>query len=368
MKSKTLNKVLGIGILLAMWTPMIVNHSGIFKKLYVFGVVPEKKVENPSWMKGTAQQQFENELMESSVAKTYLLRIRNQYQYSLFHKINAADIYENGDYLFRFYHYSFNEDHNFIGEDSLKQCVDELKQLQTLIGKDIPIITIIAPNKSRYYREFLPERNKTKTTRTNYYYLLNYLNEAQLPVIDFNRYFIENKSTTPAIFAKGGIHWTHYAATLAMDSVVNYVSHLKGQQFNQFSFTTSECDGFDMDDLDIALLRNLMVRPKDEQLRKVSIQTKNNGKKIKAMIVGDSFFTVIQTSDLRQTIFTKDTDFHYYFNTTFDANYKGKPVDIQKIKAQLKEVDCVIILSEIVNLERFGFGFPQAMIKDLTID
>ena len=198
--------------------------------------------------------------------------------------------------------------------------------------------------------------------------MLNYLNEAQLPVIDFNRYFIENKSTTPAIFAKGGIHWTHYAATLAMDSVVNYVSHLKGQQFNQFSFTTSECDGFDMDDLDIALLRNLMVRPKDEQLRKVSIQTKNNGKKIKAMIVGDSFFTVIQTSDLRQTIFTKDTDFHYYFNTTFDANYKGKPVDIQKIKAQLKEVDCVIILSEIVNLERFGFGFPQAMIKDLTID
>lgn len=368
MKANRLNKLLGIGILFAMWMPMVINHSGIFKKLYVFGVVPEKKVENPSWMKGTAQQQFENELMESSVAKTYLLRIRNQYQYSLFHKINATDIYENGDYLFRFYHYSFNEDHNFIGEDSLKQCVDELKELQTILGKDIPIITIIAPNKSRYFSEFLNDRNKTKTKRTNYDYLLKYMEEAKLPIIDFNDYFIQHPSKTPAIFAKGGIHWTRYAATVAMDSVVNYLSALKGEQFNQFTFTTEECEGFDIDDLDIALLRNLMVRPKDEHLRKVKIQSKNNGKKIKAIIVGDSFFTVIQTSDLRKTIFTKDTDFHYYFTTTFDANYQGKPVDIQKIKTQLKDADCVIILSEIVNLEKFGFGFQQALVKDLTID
>jgi len=368
MKSKTLNKLLGMGILFAMWMPFIVNHSGIFKTLFIYGVTPEQKIEDATWMNGKAQQQFENEWLGNSISKTYFIRLRNQYQYSLFNKINANHIYEYNNTLFRFYHYSFNEDNNFIGADTLKKRVEELKELQNILGKDIPIITIIAPNKSRYFKGLLPVQNTTKTAKTNYDYLKRYLSEAKLNLIDFNDYFVQHRSSNPAIFAKGGIHWTHYAATIAMDSVVNYISQLKNQQYNQFSYSISDCEGFNIDDLDIALLCNLALRPKDPAIKKVTIQSKNNGKKIKAVIVGDSFFTVVQNSKLRKTIFSKDSYFHYYFNTTYDEKYNGTPVNSKLIKDQLKDADCVIILSEIVNLEKFGFGFQQALLKELTID
>lgn len=364
-----MNKILALTLVVGLWLPMLINHSGLVKKLFIYGVELPAKKNKISWMDGTAQEEFENKLMLNSVARTYLLKIRNQYQYSFFKRINATDIYEYNNYLFRFYQFDFNEALNFQGEEILKNKVNDLKRLQEYVGDEIPIITIIAPTKAHFYKDKLPARNQTTSQKTNYNYLLKNLPKAGLRVIDFNALFLQKKyENIPALFARGGIHWTHYGASLAMDSLMQYISTVKNIEYDRYNYKTFDCSGFNVDDLDIALLRNLILKPKDDALKGVSYSANPKKRKLKAMIIGDSFFQTVQNSEMRKLIFSKDTEYHYYFNTTFDANYNSNNIDIQKISKQLKEVDCIIILSDIVNLENFGFGFPQAMIKELTIE
>src|SRR5690606_36430296 len=110
----------------------------------------------------------------------------------------------------------------------------------------------------------LPERHHTKTTRTNYDKYLQELSKNNLAVIDFNDYFIKHPSDTPAVFGTGGIHWSYYAAAIAMDSLVRYVSEVQSTDFSTFRFEPYYANGFNVDDLDIALMRNIFVRAKDD--------------------------------------------------------------------------------------------------------
>jgi hypothetical protein len=346
-----------------MWLPFAINLLPSKFKATVFGSeIPIQQSDTVSWWNGSAQSQFEQNLMQQSVARTYLLRVRNQYQYSLFGKINAHNIYQFGDCFFRFYAYGFNEDMNFIGQEKLKAKITALKKLQNYLGDSIPIITLIAPNKLRYYPEKIPYKNRTQTPETNYNYVLKYLKENKLHFIDYNDYFIRHKSTCPAIFANGGTHWTHYAATVAMDSLVRYIAALKQKEFNSFSFEVNANNGFNVDDLDIALLRNLFTKPKDTNIREVKLHSKQNKPKINAVIVGDSYFLAVQNTGVRKMIFSNNTAYHYYFRTTYDKDYNAHPINFQKIKQQLKQADCVILITGTINMEIFGFGFAEKML------
>lgn len=356
-------------LMLGLWLSFAVNLLPDKYKATVFGaVIPLKNDSTVAWTNGTAQKQYERNLIDQCVLRTYLLRLRNQYQYTLFGKINAHNIYQFNDYFFRFYSYNFNEDLNFIGAEKLQTKVFHLKQLQELLGDSTPIVTLIMPSKPRYFKAHLPERHHIKTTKTNYNYLKNYLKKYKLHFIDFNRYFINHRTVSPAIFAKGGTHWTHYAATVAMDSLVNYIAAIKHKQYNHFTYKTVYRNGFNVDDLDIALLRNLFTKPRDTNLRDVIVHSKKDHKRIKAVIVSDSYFLAIQNSGARKCVFTDNSDFHYYFKKTFDENHIAHKINYEKIKKQLKNVDCVILITGIINIEKFGFGFPEKMISLLKTD
>lgn len=365
MKSKRTNKTLALVILIGLWIPLLVNHLPGIKRLTVFGV-EEPRIQKPtSWWDGSAQQDFASKLIDTSVSRTYLLRVRNQYQYSLFGKINAESVYQFGDQFFRFYMYGFNEKYNYVGLDTIRKKVDLLEQVQHKIGKDVPIITVIAPSKARYYEHLLPERHRTKTKRTNYDAYLNELAACNFTVLDFNDYFIKHPSETPAIFGNGGIHWSHYAAAIAMDSLIQYVSHVKNIPFSTFRYEPYYADGYNVDDLDIALMRNIFVRAKDDKLRNVKLFDVPRKRKLRAVIIGDSFFMTIQYMDLRRRIFSNDSPYYYYFGHECGVNYEEYPIDPKQVAAELKRADCVIIMSDIVNLENYTFGFPQKVLPYL---
>ncbi len=339
--------------------PLLVNHLPGIPKAHVFGVEEQQDSVSGSWLDGSAQRQFEKKLMDHSVSRTYLLRFRNQYQYTLFGKINANNIYKFGDYYFRFYTPSFNDASNFIGKDSIEHTLDEIVQLQHYLGDSIPVITIIPPSKNYYYQQFLPERNRTKSTETNYHYVLAGLKQKQLHHIDFNDYFLNNRSEIPAIFAKGGIHWTSYASTVAADSLMKYISFIKNEHYDSFTYDTVYHNGFNVDDLDLELLRNILMKPKDPRLRDVIITPKKGKKRLKAVIVGDSFFFTIHNSGARKAMFTDYSFYHYYFSRTYNSNLEVVPFDIHKIKAAMKEADCILLVNDITNLQVLGFGFPR---------
>lgn len=348
------------------WTPLILSHFNLLQKTSLHGVeeLEENKLSRISWWDGSYQSTFEKDLIEDTELKKYMVKLKNQFQYSLFGKINANHVYEYGGQMFRFYCSGYNEDWTFVGEDSLQSCVDELVKLQNYLGRDnCPVITLFAPVKSRYYSELLPKKNVSKTKRTNYHFLLDALDKNNMRYIDFNAYFIRNKGTfQSAIFANGGIHWTKYAGALAMDSLIDYVSELKQTPYDNFEFELYDCGGYDEVDMDLYNICNLISPMRDSTLRCVNYAPKyRSGKKINAVIVGDSFFFVVEQTALRKLVFTEDSDYHYYFNVTKDSEMRYSSIDLSKIHSQLLEADCVILLQDLVNTEKFGFGFASAM-------
>ncbi len=371
MSKDKLHRVYFIIIVVWLITPLsIVLVNNYLPEIYIAGVEEESESEPTSWLDGTRQKEIENELFENTTLKALMIRIRNQYQYSLFHKINAQQVYEFDNYFYRFYINNYREDLYVNSDETNNKILSDLIEFKSLIRKDCPIISIIAPSKARYYPDYLPERNITRSKNTNYDFFKKGLAENGITCLDFNDYFVSNKGKfDAAIIAKGGIHWTYYATAIAMDSLVKTVESLKGVKYNHFSSTLQDGGGFNVDDQDLSVLCNLLVRKYDPKIKLVEF--KQNGasrKKINALIIGDSFFYTVEHSELRKLIFTENSDYLYYFEKTHNAYREKSPIDIEKIKKQLQEVDCIIFLNDLVNMEKFTFGFPSKMLEVLKND
>lgn len=368
MKQQLRIKLLFVALLVVLWLPLIYNYVPGGWVPHVAGVEPDKTLEDATWWNGNAQKNFENSLMYRSKTQLVSIKLQNQFQYSLFHKINAQDVYEYNDLFFRFYSYNYNEDNAFVGYDSVQNTMNKLIELKELLAiEDCPIITVFAPSKARYFSDQLPERNRTTGPNNGYEFYRKALPENNIHFIDFNDYFLKNKGKfDAAIFGKGGIHWTYYAASIAMDSLISYASEIKGIEYDGFDINLEECGGFDPDDQDLFILCNLIKKQYDNDLRKVSYTPiKKSGKKIKAVIVGDSFFYVIENSQLRKLVFTEDSDYHYYYKRTHNAVMDKFPIDNDKILQQLKDADCLIFINDLVNLEHFTFGFAHHFVDVL---
>jgi hypothetical protein len=368
-------KFLQVGIMVFLFLPLFFQFVKV-KEFTPLNGVQENKVQHLldstnnklSWFKGSFQKYCDLSANENLSLKSPLIRLRNQIQYSFFEKINAQDIYEYNGILFRFYTKNYNESIHFMGESKAKVQIGKLKKIQDYLGKDIPIITIIAPSKTYFYRENLPPINQLQSSKSNYKYLKNLLLENQLPCIDFNTYFLGHKNSKTPIFGKGGIHWSSFAATLAMDSIVNYLSQLKNQDFQQPTWKLKSNFHFEYDDHDLAQLLNVFYPPNDQQVKSLSFtKPKNNKKKIKALIVSDSFFDVISKTELRNQIFTKDSEYLYYFAKRKDSQNGSQVFDKNELLSKIKTADCVIIMNDIVNMEDFSWGFIDELYKQIVL-
>ena len=367
------NKFLKLGVVIFLFFPLLFQFVKI-KEFTPLSGVQENKVQHLldstnnklSWFKGSFQKYCDLAASENLVLKAPLIRLRNQVQYSFFEKINAQDIYEYNGILFRFYTKNYHEGINFMGEAKAKEQIGKLKIIQDYLGKDIPIITVIAPSKTYFYAEKLPQVNQFRTEKSNYKYLKNLLLENQLHCIDFNTYFLQQKNSQIPIFGKGGIHWSSFASTLAMDSVVKYLSRIQNQEYQLPNWKVNDGFNFEYDDHDLAQLLNVFYPPNDKEVRSLNFQSISKPKKkIKALIVSDSFFDVISKTELRNQIFTKDSEYLYYFVKRKDNQNGSQVFDINQLLSKIKTADCVIIMNDIVNMEDFSWGFIDEMYKQI---
>ncbi len=314
-----------------------------------------------SFIDRTLQQYLEAKIEENLIVKSPLVRLRNQYEYSFFQKLNAQQIYQYGDQLFRFYDPTYNEASLFLGKEKIEAKIKKLTEIQAYLGKEHPIITLIAPSKTYFYSEYLPEIHKFQTESSNYKAIKKELIKKHLSVIDFNQLFLQLKDKTQApLFGKSGIHWTSYGATLAMDSLVTYLENRKQDQFQHSNWKLNSTYEFLYNDQDLGQLLNVLYPPNDLMLRNpIFIQPKQHKRKIKALIISDSYFDVISITKLRSQIFTSDSDYLYYFNTRKDPTNNNQSIDKNELLSKMKECDCILLMNDIVNMEDFGWGFIE---------
>lgn len=363
-----INLILKISILVFLLSPLFFQLVRLAKFTPLNGIQTSKAQTLKDSLNGdfkisdrSLQSYLEAYLDESLVVRSPLVRLRNQYEYSFFNKINAQQIYQYKDQLFRFYVRDYNESVLYLGEKVINEKVNKLHELQEYLGKDHLILTLIAPSKTYFYSDYLPQINRIQTEKSNYKKIKEVVLSKSLKLIDFNQWFlkIKNKSKAP-LFGKGGIHWTLYGATLAMDSLVNYAKDELNKDFAEPKWKLNSNYEFFYNDQDLAQLLNVFKAPNDLTLRNPVFQDiQQNKKKIKALIVSDSFFDVISMTKLREQIFTNDSQYLYYFNTRKDDTNNNQVIDKTKLLEVMKSIDCVIILNDIVNMENFGWGFIE---------
>jgi hypothetical protein len=131
-------------------------------------------------------------------------------------------------------------------------------------------------------------------------------------------------------------------------------------KFSHPSYTLDRTFRLFYNDNDLAQLLNVLSPPNDPNLRCLRFPAQTpSGKKIRALIISDSFFDVVSMTALRQQLFTSDTKFLYYFNTRKDPTNNNQGLEGLSLLSEMKKADCIILLNDIVNMENVGWGFVE---------
>ena len=153
---------------------------------------------------------------------------------------------------------------DYIGYDSIMNRMQRLKYVQDTLSKlDKNIILIFAAGKGSFYPEYFPDEYITEKKTTNYETHLQLAQQLGISHIDFNSYFIENKSKSPyPLYPQYGIHWSYYGMCLAADSIIRYIENARNIDMPNLYWDQIEITQPKKGDYDIADGMNLLVKLK----------------------------------------------------------------------------------------------------------
>lgn len=326
----------------------------------LYGVTVEEITLINKWSNKSFQTNCEKIIREKHPIFPLAVRVKNEIEFDFFQKVNAQDVYFQNGVFFRMRSPDFKEKDDFIGRDSIDQQVAQLKRIIDVLK--MPIYIVIAPNKRRLFNDKLNAVNRDKQeSKTNYYWFKNAFRKHNLPCLDVNDWFIklQKKSAYP-LMSKYGVHWTQYGAYLAFDSLIRRYNYEQKKQFTTVNLNINKEVEYDVNDIDLLNLSNLFFQRKDGAIRAFKFQSKGN-KKMNPFVLGDSFYHAVLWTKMSQHLFSTNTVFYYYFNTRICQNLQESPRKMWRVRDDLRRSDCIILLIDVQNLTRFGFGFIAEM-------
>lgn len=345
---------------------MIQKEFGAVKEKALKGyIVPAAKANFSwrCWFAGDYQQQQEKYLNESFGFRSGFVRINNQLTYSLFNKAKAAGVIIGKDY------YLYEENYikayygtDFIGADSIKRRIEKLRYIQDTLGKlNKQLILVFAAGKGSYYPEYFPDVYKTTKGTTNYEVHVALAEKAKLNYIDFNRYFVENKTKSPyPLYPQYGIHWSFYGQCLAADSLIRYIEALRNIDMPGIYWNRIRVEKPRQMDYDIAEGMNLIFKPKTFKMAYPELQFESPSEKTKpaALFIADSFYWGLFNFGFSDVF--SESHFWFYNRQIYPDSYKTpletSQVDLQK---EINRHDVIVILATEATLPGFGWGFIE---------
>lgn len=357
---------LAVIVVLGILFPMIQQVTGLVYVRPLSGNLPaDSTAISNSWWNGDLQRQLERYASDSSALHPACVRLRNQLEFSLFDKLNAQDIYEFNGIFYRYSNPAYNEKNAFVGMEKIRLQTKRLAELNNQWkqqGKRLYVI--ITPSKLHYYRDQLPEWNKTGSRNTNYIQYKKALLTAGIDVLDADAWFLERKRKggVPTM-AKGGVHWTLYGGALALDSLIKRHNNDQKTDYQRVKMDIEPRDKIYPEDVDAVNLSNLLYPPQEKGLKLIHFPAPEQPKqRLRPVVISDSYFHVIAWTPLHAQVLDPETPFYYYYHTRFSAaDPGGKKFTQSQVVTDISAADCIIIITDIQNLEQFGFGFIESL-------
>lgn len=362
---KVLKKNILLSIFVVLLTiPAVQGFFKIIKEKPLQGAIvpsPDTILTPDAWFSGRFQLVREKFQNENFGFRNFFVRINNQVAFSLYHLARANSvIIGKENYLFEENYIKAYYGKDFIGMDSTSKRIQQLKFIQDTLSKlNKNLIIIFAAGKGSFYSEFFPDSLKSEKGVTNYSCHTKLAKEQGLNFIDFNKYFIENKSTSKyPLYPQYGIHWSYYGMTIVADSIIRYIEKLRNIDMPNLLLTNIELADPKEYDYDIAGGMNLVFKLRSFKMAYPNIQIQPDSNKIKpsVLVIADSYYWGMFNFGISNA-FT-NSHFWFYNQQIYPDSYQS-PLETSQVdlNSEIAKHDVIIIMATEATLPNLGWGF-----------
>ena len=327
---------------------------------------PNPELTWEKWFNGSFQIEKEKHLKQNFGFRPDFVRVNNQIDYSLFNELHTNSvIVGKEEYLYEHNYIKAYYGTDFVGDSIITDKIDKLNVIQTkLEKKGKKVCVVLAPGKASFFPEYIPEEHiKIPSQQTNYKAYLDALNKTDIPLIDFQDWFIKNKNKSDyPLYAKGGIHWSRYGEIIAADSIVSYVGQLTQKNVPNLvidKINVSAKNKFT--DYDIGEALNLLFHQSTSTYPmaypEYHIEKDSTTQQVKTLFVSDSYYWGMFNSGFSNSLFGNG-QFWYYNQQIYPDSYTS-PLNVEDVDIikSVEQNDVVVLMSTDANLFKFAYGF-----------
>jgi hypothetical protein len=321
------------------------------------------------WLDGRFQKNYESFHDQNFGLRNFFIRMFNRFDFTLFRKTHGDIIIGKDGYFFQGGYIDEVTGKNFVGDTSMEYTVKNLKTIQNFLdSKNITLLTILAPGKTYFYNEYLPNYvTKNASPNRNYYSFLKYNKQEDIRYIDFNKWFMDIKDTASfPLFPKQGIHWSYYGMGLCADSILNYITKVRNVQLPKLSWQLEFPDTLRGTDYDLGDLLNINYKLSHLKMAypKFNVTEDSTTKKLKLLVIADSFYWTIFNEGIFRKIFDNET-FYYYCSSIFPdgAAASNLATDLDLIN-ETSKYDVVLLIQSSANYGVPGVNYVQHFINE----
>ena len=325
-----------------------------------------------SWFAGTYQKALNQQMKEDPQIRPLAVRSYNELLFQLFHH-ESHEVLEMGKngYLFDNTYIETSLGMLYKGDDFLAKQVQNLIAFQNVLReKGKHFLVLLPPSNASIFPEFYPRKYQGIVARkSDRLALSESLEENQIPYIDF-QYFSTLKNQVPyPLYPKKGLHWSHYGATWAADTLKKQIESLLGTTLPVMSFDQLEVtDKLRAPDDELGKILNVLQEVQYDSMAYPQIQyvSDSTTKRPNVLVIGDSYYRVLFDLGIPQELFAPESKYWHYFHEVISPRHpNGFPLDKRKelVQGAIDQSEIIIFQASETNVHRLGFGFAELILE-----
>lgn len=326
------------------------------------------------WLQGKYQAAMTDYVRQYPPVRSLLVRWKNQIAFDLFRiSPNSRTVIGKKGQLFDTGYLNAYLGKSYIGDDAWDECSAHFYTLQDYLRQqEKALLVLLPPGTPTVAPTLLPDRYQAyPIDSTNRQVFIERLQQEHIPHIAFEHFRYDPEAGPFRIAPKENLHWSHYAAAIAMDSAMRRMENLLGFATPQLdadslqSYEGSRTIGREM----LGTL-NLYREPAGELLAIPRLVPREDSttRRPKVLVLGDSYYELQFHLGMTDGLFDTSSRYWHYFEqeVSHGPPYKA-PVnrEPERLLQAIEACDIVLFVISETNVGRCGFGFPAAVAKAL---
>lgn len=321
------------------------------------------------------QPQLERYLDDRLGFRPWLIRLRNQLQFSLWRRINPEIVLGKEQTLLQQGHVNAYLGRRAQGAAGYERQLRWLRRVQdSLQAHGTHLLVLLAPTKPRIYPEWLPDSCRNagwqSAAPTNYDVVTREAAKRGLHFLDAAVLLQRWRPAAPCpLFPRTGAHWSGYAVTQVADTLFGRLRATTGRYVPAVRRRgldwATRTEQLRFTDNDLGELLNLWrdIPPFPQAYPRLEFEASGRRQRPNVLLIGDSFGqSFYGFYPYYEKLLSPESRFWFYDRTVFwplDTPGESRNVAELPLGEQLRGRDAVVLVVMEENLNNFGFGFIE---------